>query len=333
MTPVMIAIMASVLFLGAALFTVGSGASARANSQTAADAAALAAADAAREGLVQLAGDGTPPCGRVAEQAESAARDYAARNGGELRGLEIEASLEHGCVIDVWVRNGEAAASNGPLAPDVDEETARGGTTHARAASQGIPLFAGGGGAFGPDFDVSIDDPEAVAEAMVANADAIGAAGYPYVWGGGHGQQPVQPGGPGYDCSASVSMLLQQSGLNVPTMTSHGWVNADQSPAVERGQGDFLTVWAFTGDPGHVWVSIGGQGWGTHPGNAGGGPGWAHYATPLSHQTGAIPFHFPELEDGLDAGFIASLVPSSPSVWNGSVTLGSAGPRLLDTDA
>ncbi len=52
---------------------------------------------------------------------------------------------------------------------------------------------------------------------LVAAANMVSAADFPYLWGGGH-EQPARFGA--FDCSGSVSYVLQQAGYRVPTSTS-----------------------------------------------------------------------------------------------------------------
>ncbi len=90
---------------------------------------------------------------------------------------------------------------------------------------------------------------------LVTVADEIAAAHIPYCYGGGH----VTPARPthgtychnaanqfisgtaydGLDCSSSVSMLLQASGVNTPTLDSTGFMSFG-----EAGPGQQFTIWA-----------------------------------------------------------------------------------------
>ncbi len=133
---------------------------------------------------------------------------------------------------------------------------------------------------------------------LVTVADEIAAAHIPYCYGGGH----VTPAHPthgtychnaanqfisgsaydGLDCSSSVSMLLQASGVNTPTLDSTGFMSFG-----EEGSGQQFTIWA---DSEHVFVSIDGRDWGTSDANPYGGPGWAPQTT-----VGFTPRHLPGL--------------------------------------
>jgi hypothetical protein len=133
---------------------------------------------------------------------------------------------------------------------------------------------------------------------LVTVADEIAAARIPYCYGGGH----VTPARPthgtychnaanefisgtaydGLDCSGAVSMLLQVSGVNTPTLDSTGFMSFG-----DAGAGQQFTIWA---NPAHVFVSIDGRDWGTSDANPSGGPGWAPQTT-----VGFTPRHLPGL--------------------------------------
>ena len=122
---------------------------------------------------------------------------------------------------------------------------------------------------------------------LVTVANEIAAAHIPYCYGGGH----VTPARPthgtychnaanafisgsaydGLDCSSSVSMLLQLSGVNTPTLDSTEFMSFGDS-----GPGTYLTIWA---NPTHVFVTLDGADWGTSDSNPYGGPGWAPQST------------------------------------------------------
>ena len=122
---------------------------------------------------------------------------------------------------------------------------------------------------------------------LVTVADEIAAAQIPYCYGGGH----VTPARPthgtychnvanehisgdaydGLDCSSAVSMLLQLSGVNTPTLDSTEFMSFG-----EPGPGHYLTIWANSD---HVFVTLDGDDWGTSGANPYGGPGWASQGT------------------------------------------------------
>ncbi len=114
-------------------------------------------------------------------------------------------------------------------------------------------------------------------------ANEIAAAHIPYCYGGGH-VTPARPGHgtychneanehisgsayDGLDCSSSVSMLLQLSGVNTPTLDSTEFMSFG-----DPGPGRYLTIWA---NPDHVFVTLDGDDWGTSNSIPYGGPGWA----------------------------------------------------------
>jgi hypothetical protein len=137
-----------------------------------------------------------------------------------------------------------------------------------------------------------------LAARIVTVAGEIATARIPYCYGGGH----VTPARPthgtychnaanefisgtaydGLDCSSSVSMLLQVSGVNTPTLDSTGFMSFGVA-----GPGQQFTIWA---NPAHVFVSIDGRDWGTSDANPFGGPGWAPHTT-----VGFTPRHLPGL--------------------------------------
>jgi len=122
---------------------------------------------------------------------------------------------------------------------------------------------------------------------LVTVANEIGAAHIPYCYGGGH-VTPARPGHgtychneanehisgsayDGLDCSSSVSMLLQLSGVNTPTLDSTEFMSFG-----DPGPGKYFTIWA---NPDHVFVTVDGDDWGTSNSIPYGGPGWASEST------------------------------------------------------
>jgi peptidoglycan hydrolase CwlO-like protein len=85
--------------------------------------------------------------------------------------------------------------------------------------------------------------PAAVSE-MIAAGNAI--ATLPYIWGGGHGSFTA----PGYDCSGSVSFVLDAAGLLSAPETSNEFMSYGDS-----GPGQWVTIYATNG---HVWMTIAG---------------------------------------------------------------------------
>jgi peptidoglycan hydrolase CwlO-like protein len=86
--------------------------------------------------------------------------------------------------------------------------------------------------------------PAAVTE-MIAAGNAI--ATLPYIWGGGHGSFVS----PGYDCSGSVSFVLNAAGL----LSSPEVSGAFESYG-DPGPGRWVTIYATSG---HVWMDIDGE--------------------------------------------------------------------------
>jgi hypothetical protein len=99
---------------------------------------------------------------------------------------------------------------------------------------------------------------------LIAAANMVSAADFPYVYGGGHQQPSVFAP---FDCSGSVSYVMQQAGYKVPTTVS----------------GD-IPMWKFPAGPGkvtifynswHTFMRIGNRYFGTSGfARPGGGAGW-----------------------------------------------------------
>jgi cell wall-associated NlpC family hydrolase len=99
---------------------------------------------------------------------------------------------------------------------------------------------------------------------LIAAANMVSAADFPYVYGGGHEQPSVFAP---FDCSGSVSYVMQQAGYRVPTTVS--------------GQ---IPIWKFPAGPGkvtifynswHTFMRIGNRYFGTSGfARPGGGAGW-----------------------------------------------------------
>ena len=99
---------------------------------------------------------------------------------------------------------------------------------------------------------------------LIATANMVSAADFPYVYGGGH-EQPARFGP--FDCSGSVSYVIQQAGYKVATTVS----------------GD-IPIWKFPAGPGrvtifynpvHTFMRVGDRFFGTSGfARPGGGAGW-----------------------------------------------------------
>jgi soluble lytic murein transglycosylase-like protein len=99
---------------------------------------------------------------------------------------------------------------------------------------------------------------------LIAAANMVSAANFPYLWGGGH-EQPARFGP--FDCSGSVSYVMQQAGYRVPTT-----VAADVgSWHLPKGPGRVTIFY----DASHTFMRIGGRYFGTSGfARPGGGAGW-----------------------------------------------------------
>jgi hypothetical protein len=137
-------------------------------------------------------------------------------------------------------------------------------------------------------------------QAMVRAANQIDRADYPYKWGGGHNPSFSGP----YDCSGAVSAVLHAGGALASPLTSGAMMGLGAP-----GEGP-VTLYA---NPGHVFMSIGGRGFGTGSDNPAGGAGWLPYNSrpgfAVRHITGT----------GGDMEFLAGL---------GGAAGGMAAPRL-----
>ncbi len=99
---------------------------------------------------------------------------------------------------------------------------------------------------------------------LIAAANMVSAANFPYLWGGGH-TQPSRFGP--FDCSGSVSYVMQQAGYRVPTSVS-GDIPSWKFPA---GPGRVTIFY----NPTHTFMRIGNRYFGTSGfARPGGGAGW-----------------------------------------------------------
>ena len=148
--------------------------------------------------------------------------------------------------------------------------------------------------------------------AMTNAADALTAADYPYVWGGGHAVVGVASigikGGPGangrrrgFDCSGSVAAVLQAAGLwpagaGVPS--DAGVIKQLLADGViARGAGTTPTEVTLYDHPGvHIFMNIDGRFFGTSDGAGGGGdakggPGWLADGAPDASSRAFKEYH------------------------------------------
>jgi hypothetical protein len=121
---------------------------------------------------------------------------------------------------------------------------------------------------------------------LIAAANMVSAANFPYLYGGGH-EQPARFGP--FDCSGSVSYVMQQAGYKVPTTVS----------------GD-IPEWKFPAGPGrvtifynpvHTFMRIGNRYFGTSGfARPGGGAGWFDTnQLPASYLATFSEVHVPKL--------------------------------------
>ena len=136
---------------------------------------------------------------------------------------------------------------------------------------------------------------------LIASANMVSAASFPYLYGGGH-EQPALFGP--FDCSGSVSYIVQQAGYRVPTTVS----------------GD-IPMWKFPAGPGrvtifynptHTFMRIGNRFFGTSGfARPGGGAGWFDTATlPASYLAQFREVHIPRL--GVNSFAPAKAPPTTP---------------------
>jgi hypothetical protein len=149
-----------------------------------------------------------------------------------------------------------------------------------------------------------------VVNALTRTADALSAANYPYVWGGGHalaGVAGVGARGPGYnghrrgfDCSGSVVAVLAGAGLWPAGSGVPGDYGVIQYLAgaglIARGPGTAPNSVNLYDHPGvHIFMSINGRYFGTSDGGGGnskGGPTWLDDPASLSYERAYHRWHF-----------------------------------------
>lgn len=99
-----------------------------------------------------------------------------------------------------------------------------------------------------------------VVKRIVAAANEL--QGKPYRYGGGHASIHDH----GYDCSGTVSYVLNRSGLMSGTLTSSGFMEYGRP-----GPGKWVTIYS---KPGHVFLVVGGLRLDTGGQHRGDGPKW-----------------------------------------------------------
>ena len=151
--PALVMVMLSLIALGMLFFQVGRAAIFSTEAQTAADAAALAAANNVKAQLTaQVAATGTSDIGLVdSALVRAAAESYASKNGAHIVRLE-----RNGVDVKVWVSTDKTL---GDGAKALGREDTR-GEAHARARIDlGVIPGAGGGGAPNLGLQVGSGDP------------------------------------------------------------------------------------------------------------------------------------------------------------------------------
>ena len=341
--PTMLALAIGIIALAVALLPAGFGVTFRANAQTAADAAAIAAAQELRGQIVH--GDHTQTLQNLdLAQICDAAADYAARNDAEL--LPQRCEVDHRddrFHVTVAVRNErpvEALPSETPDPDDPDAEPREGvyQDVHAVARAEIDPgSFGGGGPGTGGSWEgqpgLLPDAPETVEERFIQLAEyahEVDKLNLEYLWGGGHCCTPAEPKWGPFDCSGAVSAAMQYgAGYDVHTAVSGQMVHAGEPGASPSGRG--VTLYAYDG---HVFMVIGGRGWGT--GSApNGGAGWLTYNTP--YHSLFVGRHFPEFEE-LDPAWAEDVMREITGVGGppedpGAISTGAAASiRLVPVD-
>ncbi len=134
---------------------------------------------------------------------------------------------------------------------------------------------------------------------LIAAANMVSAANFNYLYGGGH-EQPARWGP--FDCSGSVSYVMQQAGYKVPTTVS-GNIPSWKFPA---GPGAVTIFY----NPVHTFMRIGNRYFGTSGfARPGGGAGWFNVSKlPASYLATFREVHVPKLGPN-------SFSPNAHYVW------------------
>jgi hypothetical protein len=152
----------------------------------------------------------------------------------------------------------------------VDEVMAR---AHAIATTPQYQRLTVKHGTFSVDFTTGVKKTPVVRyssgvlshfDRLIAAANMVSAADFPYLYGGGHEQPSVFAP---FDCSGSVSYVMQQAGYKVPTTVS-GDIPSWKFPAGPGKVTIFYNSW-------HTFMRIGNRYFGTSGfARPGGGAGW-----------------------------------------------------------
>ena len=153
---------------------------------------------------------------------------------------------------------------------------------------------------------------------LISAANMVSAANFPYLYGGGH-EQPAAFGP--FDCSGSVSYVMQQAGYKVPTTVS-GDVPSWKFPS---GPGRVTIFY----NPTHTFMRIGSRYFGTSGfARPGGGAGWFNTNTiPESYLANFREVHVPRL--GINSFAPATHHKHGKPVKRTSHTRHSTRPRYL----
>jgi len=171
------------------------------------------------------------------ESMQSHARNRLASVNAETAKLQKQYAAQ---VAAAQAAAAAAAAARAAAAQQADQATQQASQQASEQVNQqagGIAINSGG------TVQAPAGAPSAVV-AMIAAGNAI--ATLPYIWGGGHASFQAL----GYDCSGSVSFVLNAGGLLSSPEVS-GWFESYGDP----GPGQWVTIYA---NAGHVWMTIAG---------------------------------------------------------------------------
>jgi peptidoglycan hydrolase-like protein with peptidoglycan-binding domain len=224
-------------------------------------------ADQLRTAQLQAAQGGAPE-GAEADGGILPDRDAPRKSRSRDRDRDRDSSSErrrHGTVEGVTL---DRSRGNG--------SSASRGSSGNRSSGSGSGS-AGSGRVGGPiNVTPGLGSKEEMIAAMIAAANRIDRARYPYKWGGGHNASFSGP----YDCSGAVSAVLRAAGLINRPMVSGEFMRWGRP-----GPGA-VTIYA---NAGHVYMSINGRFFGTTRANPGGGAGWFNG----SRRAGFVVVHVP----------------------------------------
>jgi cell wall-associated NlpC family hydrolase len=137
--------------------------------------------------------------------------------------------------------------------------------------------------------------------AIKAAADALESKNFPFSWGGGHDASfspggEGENGGPGYDCSGSVSYVLHKAGVLDSPLTS-----GDMGSVLKPGPGAVTVFYNAE----HTFMRIGDEYWGTSVGDSGAGGIGKHPAPSTEYLSQYSVGHVPGLgrKQALQLGF------------------------------